>query len=136
MSNSYQDLDVWKLSMDLVTNIYLATRSFPRDEMYGLVSQLRRAAVSLPSNIAEGQGRLTGGEFRHCLSIARGSLMEVETQLMISVNLQYMTPTESQDLLQVCGRINQMLYRLFQSISEAPVPGNSNAAANSKEKKS
>jgi four helix bundle protein len=71
--------------MDLVTEIYAATRAFPRDELYGLTNQLRRAAVSVPSNIAEGQARFSHKEFHHFLSHARGSLVEIETQLMIAV---------------------------------------------------
>jgi four helix bundle protein len=75
--------------MDLVTATYRATAGFPRDELFGLTSQLRRAAVSIPSNIAEGQGRLSEKEFRHFLGQGRGSLMEVETQLQIAENLGF-----------------------------------------------
>ena len=125
MSNSYRDLDVWNLGVELVTQIYRLTDDFPQNERYGLVSQLRRAAVSVPSNITEGQGRLTGGEFRHCLSIARGSLMEIETQLLISVNLGFVQRSKIEEFLDHCDRIRRMLYPLVLSISDGPIPGNS-----------
>jgi four helix bundle protein len=80
---SYRDLVAWQKSMDLVVEIYHWTQSFPRTETYGLTSQLRRAAVSIPSNIAEGHDRLSTGEFRQFLGHARGSLVEVETQILI-----------------------------------------------------
>ncbi|MGD0164524.1 MAG: four helix bundle protein [Candidatus Sulfotelmatobacter sp.] len=79
MGRSYKDLVAWQKSMDLVTGTYRATAGFPKDELFGLTSQLRRAAVSIPSNIAEGQGRLAEKEFRYFLGQDRGSLMEVET---------------------------------------------------------
>ncbi len=120
MGNSYRDLEVWKVSIDLVEAIYLATKGFPREELYGLTSQLRRAAVSVPSNIAEGQGRVSDKEFHHFLGQARGSLMEVETQLIVAGKLGYSNAEQMDPLLATCGRIKSMLYRLMQSISEAP----------------
>ena len=84
---SYRDLIVWQRAMELVVDVYGMTRSFPECERYGLSSQLRRSAVSIPSNIAEGQGRLTRGEFRQFLGHARGSLSEVETQVSIATRL-------------------------------------------------
>jgi four helix bundle protein len=90
MGRSYKDLVAWQKSMDLVTATYRATAGFSKDELFGLTSQLRRAAVSIPSNIAEGQGRLSEKEFRHFLGQARGSLMEVETQVQIAENLGYL----------------------------------------------
>jgi four helix bundle protein len=86
---SYRDLIAWQRAMDLVEAIYKATRRFPKDELYGLTSQLRRAAVSVPSNIAEGQGRLTSGEFKQFLGHARGSLLETEAQILLAGRLQY-----------------------------------------------
>ena len=88
MSSSYRDLIVWQKAMDLTELMYGVTRNFPKEELCGLVSQLRRAAVSVASNIAEGQGRLTTGEFRHFLGLARGSLLEVETQVLLSERLR------------------------------------------------
>ncbi len=90
MRQSYKDLIAWTKAMELVTEIYRITQGVPKEEVYGLTSQIRRAAVSLPSNIAEGQGRLSKGEFQQFLGQARGSLMEVETQTLIAVNLGYL----------------------------------------------
>ena len=83
MTRSYMDLICWQKAMDLVTEIYRLTKQLPKEEVFGLASQLRRAAVSIPSNIAEGQGRLSKGEFRTFLGNARGSLSELETQILI-----------------------------------------------------
>ena len=86
----HYQLDAWKIAMDLVTRVYELTRGFPAEERYGLASQMRRAAVSVPSNIAEGAARGGRKEFAQFLHIARGSLSELETQLMIAVRLNYM----------------------------------------------
>src|SRR5688572_24213365 len=86
----FKDLVVWQKAMDMVETVYRDTRTFPRDELYGLVSQVRRASVSIPSNIAEGQARLTRGEFKQFLGNARGSLAEVETQVILSVRLGFL----------------------------------------------
>jgi four helix bundle protein len=83
MSVSYRDLKVWQYSMKLVISVYAITRQFPKEELYGLVSQMRRAAVSIPSNIAEGKGRLTDRDRIHFYLQARGSLLELETQILI-----------------------------------------------------
>ncbi len=88
MGDSYKDLIAWRKAMGLVTEIYRVTRTFPREEMYGLTNQLCRAAVSVPSNIAEGQARFSKKEFHHFLSHARGWLVEIETQLTIAENLE------------------------------------------------
>lgn len=88
---THKDLDVWKNAMDLVTCIYDETKSFPKEEMYGLTNQIRRAAVSIPSNIAEGSGRSHNKEFINFLYIALGSLAELETQLMIANNLKMLS---------------------------------------------
>lgn len=87
---NHKDLDVWKNSMDLVTDVYKLTKEFPAEERYGLSQQLRRSAVSIPSNIAEGAGRKHKKEFIHFLSIALGSLAECETQILIANKLNYM----------------------------------------------
>ena len=83
----YSDLIVWQKAMDLVVHVYEVTESFPQREVFGLTNQVRRAAVSIPSNIAEGQGRGTTKDFLHFLAIARGSLQEVETQLLLAYRL-------------------------------------------------
>jgi four helix bundle protein len=104
--------------MSLVTGIYKATAGFPKDELFGLTSQLRRAAVSIPSNIAEGQGHLSENEFRHFLGQARGSLMEVETQLQIAENLGYLHQEQTIKLLEACAEIGRILNGLLASVSK------------------
>jgi four helix bundle protein len=106
----YQELIAWQKAIALVTEIYSATKSFPRDELYGLISQLRRAAVSVASNIAEGQGRATRGESVQFLGHARGSLCEIETQIVIATNLHYLAP-DIRDLLS--GRFREKPHQLF-----------------------
>ncbi len=88
---SHKDLDIWKKSIILVRDIYSKTREFPADEKFGITQQMRRSAISVPSNIAEGAGRTSKKEFIHFLSIAQGSLAELETQLIISRELGYMS---------------------------------------------
>jgi four helix bundle protein len=90
MARSYRELLVWQKAKALAVDVFGATETFPRPQLYGLTSQLRRAAVSIPSNIAEGQGRLTLGEFLHFLGQARGSLLELDTQLAIGHDLGYL----------------------------------------------
>jgi len=104
--------------MELVTAIYKATAGFPKDELFGLTSQLRRAAVSIPSNIAEGQGRLSEKEFRYFLGQARGSLMEVETQLQISENLGYLQKENTNKLLESCAEVGRILNGLLAAVSK------------------
>ena len=94
MKQDFRNLLAWQKAIAFVTDVYRATQSFPNEEKFGLTSQLRRAAVSIPSNIAEGQGRLSRGEFRQFLGQAKGSICEVETQLIIAQNLGYLTETE------------------------------------------
>jgi four helix bundle protein len=92
--HSYRELIAWQKAVDLVTETYALTQNFPRDEIYSLTGQLRRSAVSVPSNIAEGQGRATKGEFIQFLCHARGSLFEFETQLVTAGKLAYISPDE------------------------------------------
>lgn len=114
---NYQDLIVWQKAMDLVAQIYANSKDFPREEIYGLTSQLRRAAVSIPSNIAEGQGRRTTADFVRHLSIAYGSLRELETQTLIAARLQYLSITSSQDILKMAGEVGRLLNGLMSSLA-------------------
>ena len=119
MGSSYRDLIAWQKAMELVALIYRITQSFPRDELYGLTSQLRRAAVSIPSNIAEGQGRKSSNEFRHSLHNAAGSLMEVETQITISEMLEYINPSKASELLAKCNEVGRIVNGLLNSLTPA-----------------
>ena len=115
---SYRDLIVWQKEFDLVAHIYECTQRFPREELYGLVSQLRRAAVSVPSNIAEGHSRVSTGEFRQFLGHAQGSLVEIETQLLIANRLRYINADETAKLLRHRDEIGRMLTGLLRSLPE------------------
>lgn len=112
----YQELIGWKKSRALVAEIYRHPQSFPKDEIYGLTSQLRRAAVSIPSNIAEGQGRLTRGEFKQFLGHARGSTFEVETQLLIAEDLGYLDRESTERLLHQVQEVGRILSGLLASL--------------------
>jgi four helix bundle protein len=112
---SYRDLIAWQKAIDLVEEVYCFSRSFPDDEKYGLVSQIRRAAVSIPSNIAEGHARPTG-DFIRFLNIARGSLYEVETQLEIAARLRLMNETDKTNLNEMCNEVGRILNGLIRSI--------------------
>jgi len=116
MGQSYRDLIAWQRAMRLVSEVYRATRKFPREELYGLTDQLRRAAVSVPSNIAEGQARFSSREFYRFLSHARGSLAEVETQLLIAEDLGYMDQRVSQSLFSTAAELGRVLNGLIASI--------------------
>ena len=114
---SHKDLIVWQKSMEHVSEIYVATRSFPKDELFGIVSQMRRAAVSIPSNIAEGYGRLYGKETIKFLSNALGSASELETQLILSKNLDYISVEHAQQLIVQIEEIIRMLTALIKSMN-------------------
>jgi four helix bundle protein len=100
----------------MAASIYRATETFPKTEIYGLTSQLRRAAVSIPSNIAEGQGRLTKGEFAHFLGQARGSLLELENQLLIAVDLEFLSKQDFDKLEEPLSEVGRLLNGLIDSI--------------------
>lgn len=110
--SGHKDLNVWKRSMHLVMNVYSKTKTFPKDELYGLSSQMRRAAVSIPSNIAEGAGRKSKKEFYHFLYVALGSLAELETQLLIAKNLGYIPDFDSGIIIEIRKMLNGLLYKL------------------------
>jgi four helix bundle protein len=105
----HRDLKVWRESMSLVLDIYRGTKGFPREELYGLTSQMRRAAVSIPSNLAEGHGRGSVRELRQFVSNARGSVLELQTQLEIARGLEYVTEREFRSLFEKAGNIARML---------------------------
>jgi four helix bundle protein len=116
MARTYRELRVWQKAKALAVHTYKATAGFPRSETYGLISQIRRAAVSVRSNIAEGQGRLTTGEFRHFLGQARGSLLEAETQLSIALELGFLNRIDHEALdLESC-QVPGLLDRLLNSL--------------------
>jgi four helix bundle protein len=120
---TYRELDVWQCAMQLVQEVYALTRAFPDDEKYGLSSQLRRAAVSVPSNVAEGYGRSHRGDYLRSLSIARGSLMEVETQLILAGRLGFAARDQLNPAWSCCQRIGRMLRRLMETLSDSePAP--------------
>lgn len=114
---SFSDLEVWKAAMALAKDVYEASAVFPQDERFGLTSQVRRAAVSVPSNIAEGQGRRTKGEFLQFLGNARGSLYELRTQLTLSNDLGFMSPIHEEPLRLSCQRTGQLLNGLIRKLS-------------------
>ncbi|MHC4568069.1 MAG: four helix bundle protein, partial [Planctomycetota bacterium] len=114
----YQDLEVWQKAMDLVVECYRATKEFPKSEVYGLASQLQRAAVSIPANIAEGRERKHSKEFIQHLSIGYSSLAELETHIQIAQRLDYINSTRTKQLLEKTGEIGRMLNALRQSIEK------------------
>jgi four helix bundle protein len=116
LSHKYRDLIVWQKARAFASEVYRATEEFPKAEIYGLTSQLRRAAVSVPSNIAEGQGRLTRGEFCHFLGQARGSLLEVETQLSIALDLHFLDDAEFRKLEELSSEVQRLLNGLIESM--------------------
>jgi four helix bundle protein len=109
-------IDSLAKGMDLVEEVYKASQSFPREEIYGLASQLRRAAVSIPSTIAEGQGRRTTPDFLRHLSIAYGSLLELETQLLIASRLNYLAQGKCSDFMNMAGEVGRLLNGLMSSL--------------------
>lgn len=121
MSNtfkSYRDLEVWQRSMKLAKRVYQVTQKFPTDERFGLTNQLRRASVSVPSNLAEGHARFGAGEFARFISIAMGSVAEIETQILLSADLAYLKAEASDELLSELETIGKMLRGLAKSIAK------------------
>jgi len=115
-SRDYRDLIVWQRGIHLVKSIYAATKAFPKDELFGLTSQLRRAAVSVPSNIAEGQQRRSHNDFKRYLSISLGSLAEVDTQLVVAGELGYSCVEELQRIQSEIHELRKMIYGLISSL--------------------
>ena len=116
-SRSYRDLRVWKEAVDFVKEVYLITAKFPSTEIYGLTNQIRRAAVSIPANIAEGQGRHSTKEFRQFLGIALGSIGELETHLIISNKIEYLPHGELNPLLSKLDDFRKMLKSLCNTLT-------------------
>jgi four helix bundle protein len=114
---SYRDLEVWRKALSLAKDVYNATGAYPKDEKFGLVSQMRRAAVSVPSNLAEGHARSGGGEFKHFVSIAMGSVAELETQVILSKDLGYLNEPQCRVLMERLDIIGKMLRGLHRSLS-------------------
>lgn len=113
---SFRDLLVWQKSMVLVTEVYNYTGRYPKEELYGITSQIRRSAVSVPSNIAEGYGRRSTGDYTRFLQISVGSLYELDTQLEISRNLGYLTDEQFSNLSANCNEISKMLHSLIKKL--------------------
>lgn len=117
--NSYRDLRVWQQSMQLAVQVYRSTENFPKQELYGLTAQIRRAAISVPSNIAEGKGRRTDRDFSNFLFHARGSLLELETQILLARELQYFSEQVSADLLKSAAAVGSALTGLINSLRDS-----------------
>jgi four helix bundle protein len=115
----FEDLKIWQKAMDVVENSYRATSSFPKEEKYGLTSQLRRSAVSIPSNIAEGAGRNTNGEFMQFLGIANGSSFELLTQLYLSKRLNLMSEEKVRPIINEVLEVTKMNYSLQKSLKNS-----------------
>ncbi len=122
MALHYQELIGWQKSISLVTDLYRSTQKFPREEIYGLTTQIRRAAVSIPSNIAEGQGRMSRGEFKQFLGYARGSIFELESQLTIAENLGYLTNEDAAVLIDRTRELGRIVTGLIKSLESARQP--------------
>jgi four helix bundle protein len=115
---NYRDLVVWQRSMDLVEEVYRAIGTFPRDERFGLTIQMRRAAVSVPCNIAEGQGRTAPRDFARFLNMAHGSVRELETQVLLAERLTFLEPDRAADLLTRMAEIGRLLNGLINSLHQ------------------
>ena len=116
MIKHYSELVVWQKAMDLAESVYKATAMFPREELFGLTGQVRRAAVSVPSNIAEGQGRRSTNEFLQHLSIARGSLQETETQILLAGRLAYLGSQSVNQLMNLASEVGKLINALTSSL--------------------
>jgi four helix bundle protein len=114
---NYQELNIWKRSVEMAIEIYNTSKNFPKEELYGLTSQIRRASVSIPSNIAEGFNRYHNKEFRQFLYISLGSCAEVETQLFIAQRLNYVDQEKASKLIKELGEIGKMINSLIKKIN-------------------
>ncbi|MGH8235273.1 MAG: four helix bundle protein [Rhodanobacteraceae bacterium] len=135
----FRDLDVWRVAMELTRRIYELVAGFPKEERYGLTAQLQRAAVSIPSNVAEGNARQSVREYARFVSIASGSVAEVQTQLLLTIELGLADQGSVDPVLDLAERVSKMLYRLRQSLernancgSRVPGPGSRTASPGSR----
>lgn len=119
---SYRELDVWNIAVEMVEAVYLCARAWPESERFGLISQAQRAAVSVPANIAEGYGRAHRGDYLRHLSIARGSLMELETHLIVAHRLGYVSKGAVTPVWRLTQRVGQMLNRQMKALIEPETP--------------
>jgi len=117
MAQDYRDLIVWKKAMELTVCIYSLTQTFPKQEIYGLSSQMRRASVSIASNIAEGRGRLNPAEFRQFLAMAQGSIYELETQLLIANSLGFARAEAIKEAESIANEVSKMLRSFIQKLN-------------------
>ncbi|MBO0723160.1 MAG: four helix bundle protein [Blastocatellia bacterium] len=113
---NYKDLIAWQKAMDLVEMVYKVTGQFPKEELYGLTTQLRRAVISIPSNIAEGQGRNSTNDFKRFLLISHGSLREVETQILIAERLHYLDQAQIEPILSLASEVGRLINGLCNSL--------------------
>lgn len=116
--NNFRKLNIWSDSIELATGIYNVTKQYPKSEMYGITSQIRRSVVSISSNIAEGAGRQSQKEFVQFLNIAKGSCYELETQLLISKNINFLTDKDFKNLESKLVKIEKMIYALVKKLSK------------------
>jgi four helix bundle protein len=118
--SSYRDLAVWQKAMDFAEQVYLTTENFPKSEIYGLTNQVRRASISVASNIAEGSARKSTLDFMRFIKIALGSLVEAETQIILASKLKYINEDAEQNLLSMSDVIGKMLQGLYNSLKNKP----------------
>src|SRR5437660_5777647 len=129
MSGCYKDLKAWRKSLELALEVYRTTQQFPKEELYDLTSQMRRAAVSIPSNIAEGKGRSSDRDRRLSFCHARASLLELETQISIAKDLQFLPGPEAAELIESSGQLGRMLNSLIESLQPVERSKGSGSAA-------
>lgn len=116
--HNFKELQVWQKSIDLASFIYQLTASFPKDERYGLTSQIQRSAISIPSNITEGCGRVSDKELQHFISISMGSSYEMETQIILAHKLKYISDDQRKDFEESVQPVQKMLYGLYNSLNK------------------
>lgn len=113
----FKDLVVWQRAMDLVAEVYQVVKKLPKEELYALSDQIRRAVISIPSNIAEGYGRNSSKEFSHFISIAKGSKSELETQLLLCLKIDYLKESDIQNVMYLIDQVGKMLYSLQKKLT-------------------